>query len=89
MTSNDQILAMARAGQKLAVQWGHEPWSDSWAYHVADTMYTALEAAKAPEPRDYSYCENEAEAAAERAFDDSLGGDPEQDYRDAVAHYSR
>src|SRR6185437_4606756 len=30
--------AMAEAGKKLAVQWGHAPWSDSWAQLVAKTL---------------------------------------------------
>jgi hypothetical protein len=38
----DGIVArMATAGQALAVQWGHEPWSDSWAERVAQTLLEA------------------------------------------------
>lgn len=29
---------MAHAGQALAVRWGHQPWSDSWARLVAETL---------------------------------------------------
>lgn len=36
-----QLQEMARAGQRLAVHWGHEPWSDSWARLVAETMLGA------------------------------------------------
>lgn len=32
------VAAMAKAGQALAVRWGHQPWSDSWAVLVAETM---------------------------------------------------
>lgn len=32
------IENMAREGQALAVRWGHQPWSDSWAVQVAETM---------------------------------------------------
>lgn len=34
----NQLAAMAEAGQKLAIQWGHQPWSDSWARLVAETL---------------------------------------------------
>lgn len=34
----NQLAAMAEAGQKLAVRWGHQPWSDSWARLVAETL---------------------------------------------------
>ena len=37
--------AMAEAGKKLAVQWGHAPWSDSWAQLVAKTLDDAACAA--------------------------------------------
>lgn len=33
------VDAAARAGQKLALDWGHRPWSDSWAELVAKTMF--------------------------------------------------
>jgi hypothetical protein len=32
------IENMAQAGQMLARQWGHPPWSDSWAREVATTL---------------------------------------------------
>lgn len=37
----NRLVAMAEAGQKLAVQWGHPPWSDSWARQVAETLDNA------------------------------------------------
>lgn len=42
------VAAMADAGQKLAVHWGHQPWSDSWAKLVAQTMLRALESTDEP-----------------------------------------
>lgn len=42
------ITAMATAGQKLALHWGHEPWSDSWANLVAQEMLKALESTDEP-----------------------------------------
>lgn len=42
------VAAMADAGQELAVQWGHQPWSDSWAKLVAQTMLEALESTDEP-----------------------------------------
>lgn len=36
------LPAMAAAGQRLAVHWGHPPWSDSWARLVAETLIDAL-----------------------------------------------
>ena len=38
-----RLIAMAYAGQQAAVQWGHEPWSDSWALLVAERMLEAQE----------------------------------------------
>ena len=37
----NQLVAMAEAGQKLAIQWGHQPWSDSWARLVAEALEDA------------------------------------------------
>lgn len=34
---------MAHAGKELAAQWGHQPWSNSWAELVAATMLDAAE----------------------------------------------
>jgi hypothetical protein len=43
MERNDNIIdAMAKAGQRLAVKWGHQPWSDSWARLVAETLLAAV-----------------------------------------------
>jgi hypothetical protein len=39
-----QIVAMQHAGRELAVQWGHQPWSESWARLVAETLLDASEA---------------------------------------------
>jgi hypothetical protein len=38
-----EVQRAARAGQRLAEHWGHEPWSDSWAELVARAL---LEAAR-------------------------------------------
>jgi hypothetical protein len=42
------VDAMAHAGQQLAIQWGHAPWSDSWAKQVAETLLEALESTDEP-----------------------------------------
>jgi recombinational DNA repair protein RecT len=41
--SDEQVEKAARAGQKLAVDWGHQPWSDSWAELVAKTVLESVE----------------------------------------------
>lgn len=49
-TDRDAWIAdMAKAGQHLALQWGHQPWSDSWATTVAETMLDTI----APTDDDY------------------------------------
>ena len=41
-----RLELMADAGKKLAVRWGHQPWSDSWARLVAETLLSAAEKAE-------------------------------------------
>lgn len=38
-----RIEMMAHAGRELAIQWGHQPWSESWSRLVAETLLAAAE----------------------------------------------
>ena len=41
---DERVERAAKAGQALAIRWGHQPWSDSWATLVAKTILDSADA---------------------------------------------